>query len=104
MSSTIEIEIPEFLNIGVACTSAHVGTAKENNTAMIIEDEKLGTDEITYKDLATKSDQVANFLGSIGILIFKRLSGRKCGIVAAITVLFFDWKPPISLVANAQNK
>ena len=67
MSSTIEIEIPEFLNIGVACTSAHVGTAKENSTAMIIEDDKLGTDEISYKDLATKSDQIANFLTSIGI-------------------------------------
>ncbi len=67
MSSTIKIDVPEFLNIGVACTSAHVGTPKENSTAMIIEDDKLGTDEITYKDLATRSDQVANFLTSIGI-------------------------------------
>jgi acyl-coenzyme A synthetase/AMP-(fatty) acid ligase/citrate lyase beta subunit len=67
MSSTIKIEVPEFLNIGVACTSAHIGTPKENSTAMIIEDDKLGTAEITYKDLATKSDQVANFLTSIGI-------------------------------------
>ena len=62
MSSNINIEVPEFLNIGVACTSAHVGTDKENSTAMIIEDDKLGTDEITYKDLAQKSDQVCNFL------------------------------------------
>ncbi len=62
MSSNINIEVPEFLNIGVACTSAHVGTDKENNTAMIIEDDQLGTDEITYKDLAQKSDQVCNFL------------------------------------------
>ena len=66
MSSNIKIEIPEFLNIGVACTSAHVGTAKENSTAMIIEDDKLGTDEITYKDLAEKSDQVCNFLQGLG--------------------------------------
>ena len=67
MSSNVKIEVPEFLNIGVACTSAHVGTGKEDNTAMIIEDDKLGTDEITYKDLATKSDQMCNFLTSIGI-------------------------------------
>ncbi|ADG94646.1 AMP-dependent synthetase and ligase [Arcobacter nitrofigilis DSM 7299] len=67
MSSTIKIEVPEFLNIGVACTSSHLGTPKENSTAMVIEDDKLGTDEITYKDLAKKSDQVANFLTSIGI-------------------------------------
>ena len=67
MSSNVKIEIPEFLNIGVACTSAHVGTAKENSIAMIIEDDKLGTDEITYKDLATKSDQVCNFFKGIGL-------------------------------------
>ena len=66
MSSNITIEIPEYLNIGVACTSKHVGTAKENSTAMIIEDDKLGTDEITYKDLATKSDQMCNFLTGLG--------------------------------------
>ncbi len=67
MSSNVKIEVPEFLNIGVACTSKHLGTSKENSTAMIIEDDKLGTDEITYKDLAEKSDQVCNFLTSIGI-------------------------------------
>ena len=67
MSQTIKIEIPEFLNIGVACTSAHVGTDKENNIAMVIEDDKLGTDEITYKDLAKKSDQVCNFLTGLGL-------------------------------------
>ncbi|CAM3574648.1 aldolase/citrate lyase family protein [Arcobacter aquimarinus] len=67
MNETIKIDIPEFLNIGVACTSAHVGTARENNIAMVIEDDKLGTDEITYKDLATKSDQVCNFFTGIGL-------------------------------------
>ncbi|WP_320033888.1 aldolase/citrate lyase family protein [Halarcobacter sp.] len=68
MTTNLKIEVPEFLNIGVACTSAHVGTDKENNTAMIIEDDKLGTDEITYKELAKKSDQLCNFLTSIGIV------------------------------------
>ena len=67
MSQTIKIEVPEFLNIDVACTSAHVGTDKENNIAMVIEDDKLGTDEITYKDLAKKSDQVCNFLTGLGL-------------------------------------
>ena len=67
MSQTIKLEVPEFLNIGYACTSAHVGTAKENSVAMIIEDDKLGTDTITYKELATKSDQVSNFFTGIGL-------------------------------------
>ena len=67
MSETIKIDVPEFLNIGVACTSAHVGTPIENNIAMVIEDDKLGTDEITYKELAKKSDQVCNFLTGLGL-------------------------------------
>ena len=67
MSENLTIEIPEFLNIGVACTSAHVGTKNENNIAMVIEDDKLGTDEISYKDLAEKSDQVCNFLTGLGL-------------------------------------
>ena len=33
-----EIKVPEFLNIGTACTTSHMGTIKENATAMIIED------------------------------------------------------------------
>jgi len=67
MSSNITIEVPEYLNIGVACTSKHVGTAKENSTAMIIEDDNLGTDEISYKELAEKSDQICNFLTGLGL-------------------------------------
>ncbi|MFX4155448.1 aldolase/citrate lyase family protein [Aliarcobacter butzleri] len=67
MSQLVKLEVPEFLNIGVACTSSHIGTTKENNIAMIIEDDKLGTDEITYKELAKKSDQVANFFTGIGL-------------------------------------
>ncbi len=68
MSSNIKIEVPEFLNIGVDCTSKHLGTSKENSTAMIIEDDKLGTDEITYKELSERSDQICNFLTGIGIM------------------------------------
>ena len=67
MSQTIKLDVPEFLNIGIACTTKHVGTNKENNVAMVIEDDKLGTDSITYKELATKSDQVSNFFAGIGL-------------------------------------
>ena len=34
---------------------------------MVIEDTELGTDEISYKDLATQTDQFANFLRGIGL-------------------------------------
>ena len=63
----LEIEVPEFLNIGTACTYAHIGTKKENSIAMIIEDSKLGTSEITYKDLNDQSTRFSNFLTSINL-------------------------------------
>jgi acyl-coenzyme A synthetase/AMP-(fatty) acid ligase/citrate lyase beta subunit len=68
-----EIKVPEFLNIGVACTSAHLGTPKENNTAMIIEDSALGTSQITYKELSMNSDRFANFLFKIGFEVRDRI-------------------------------
>ncbi|WP_164969145.1 aldolase/citrate lyase family protein [Candidatus Marinarcus aquaticus] len=68
-----EINVPEFLNIGVACTSAHLNTPKESATAMIIEDSDLGTAEITYKELSDKSDRFSNFLGTIGLDVRDRV-------------------------------
>jgi acetyl-CoA synthetase len=67
-----KIEVPEFLNIGFACTSRHLGSDKENSIAMIIEDSDLGISEINYKDLATQSDQFGNFLNSIGLQVRDR--------------------------------
>jgi len=67
-----KIEVPEFLNIGYSCTSKHLGTDRENSIAMIIEDTNLGTSEITYKELSTQSDQLANFLTEIGLEVRDR--------------------------------
>ncbi len=67
-----KIEVPESLNIGVACTSIYQGTEKENSIAMIIEDSDLGTSELSYKDLVTQSDQFGNFLISIGLEVRDR--------------------------------
>ena len=69
----LEIKVPDFLNIGVACTSKHLGTPLENRVAMIIEDTNLGTSEITYKELADRSDRFSNFLGSIGVDVRDRV-------------------------------
>ncbi|NNJ92108.1 MAG: AMP-binding protein [Gammaproteobacteria bacterium] len=68
-----EFNTPEFLNIGYACTSKHLGTDKENEIAMIIEDSDLGSSEITYKELAEQSDQFVNFLDSIDVQVRDRV-------------------------------
>ena len=68
-----EFNTPEFLNIGYACTSKHLGTDKENEIAMIIEDSDLGSSEITYKKLAEQSDQFVNFLDRIDVQVRDRV-------------------------------
>ncbi|MBL8511795.1 MAG: acyl-CoA synthetase [Betaproteobacteria bacterium] len=59
--------IPEFFNIGVACTDAHLGSEIEARTAMIVEDDHLGTSTATYADLARLTSQFAQLLRKQGI-------------------------------------
>jgi acetyl-CoA synthetase len=59
--------VPEYFNIGVACTDAHLGTAIAKEIAMIVEDDTLGTDQITYEVLAQKTSQFAQALKEFGI-------------------------------------
>jgi len=70
---TWEFAIPEFFNIGTACTSRHLGTEREDATAMIIEDSDLGTDSINYKELSDKTDRFAALLQGIGLEVRDRL-------------------------------
>ena len=70
---TWEFDIPEFFNIGTACTSRHLGTEREDATAMIIEDSDLGTDSISYKKLSDSTDRFAALLQSIGLEVRDRL-------------------------------
>jgi acyl-coenzyme A synthetase/AMP-(fatty) acid ligase len=60
-------DVPEFLNIGVACTDAHLGTAAEARVAMIVEDDALGTSSITYGALADRSARFAQLLRNRGV-------------------------------------
>lgn len=59
--------IPEFFNIGVACTDAHLGTPTENRVAMIVEDDALGTRQATYGELAASTSRFAQLLRDLGV-------------------------------------
>ena len=69
-------EIPEYLNIGVACTDAHLGTPVERRTAMIVEDDALGTSSITYGELAARTSRFAQLLRAMGIAAGDRVLVR----------------------------
>jgi acyl-coenzyme A synthetase/AMP-(fatty) acid ligase len=60
-------EIPEFLNIGVACTDAHLGTPVESRVAMIVEDDALGTSQVAYGELADRTSRFAQLLRKLGV-------------------------------------
>ena len=66
-------DIPARLNIGVACTDAHLGTPAVDRVAMIVEDDTLGTSRITYRELAARTDRFAQLLRDLGIAAGERV-------------------------------
>ncbi len=59
--------MPARLNIGAACTDAHLGTPAAGRVAMIVEDDALGTSSITYRELAARTSRFAQLLRDLGI-------------------------------------
>jgi acetyl-CoA synthetase len=65
--------IPTHFNIGVACSDQHLGTPRADHIAMIVEDDTLGTSQITFKDLAHKTDQFAQLLRNLKVKVGDRV-------------------------------
>ncbi len=55
-------DIPEYLNIGVACTEPMISAGKGDAIAMIVEDDDLGTSQYSYQQLADASSRFAQIL------------------------------------------
>ncbi len=68
-----EWNIPEYFNIGTACTDRHLGTPQADNIAMIVEDDTLGTAQITFAELARKTDQFAQVLRNLNVKVGDRV-------------------------------
>jgi acetyl-CoA synthetase len=60
-------DIPEFFNIGVACSDQHIATSQAEQIAMIVEDDLLGTATMTFKELALKTDQFSQVLRGLNV-------------------------------------
>ncbi len=65
--------IPSHFNIGVACSDQHLNTPLANNIAMIVEDDVLGTAQITFTELARKTDQFAQLLRNLRVKVGDRV-------------------------------
>ena len=73
ISHTWKWNIPEFFNIGQACTASHKNKENEEKIAMIVEDDELGNSEITYQELNRRSNQFGQLLVNLGITIQDRV-------------------------------
>ncbi|MGB2832047.1 MAG: acyl-CoA synthetase [Methylotenera sp.] len=68
-----EWDIPKHFNIGVACSDQHLGTPQADNIAMIVEDDILGSSQITFTELARKTDQFAQLLRNLKVKVGDRV-------------------------------
>jgi acetyl-CoA synthetase len=68
-----EWNIPSHFNIGVACSDKHLGTPRADNIAMVVEDDVLGTEQITFAELARKTDQFAQVLRNLKVKVGDRV-------------------------------
>ncbi len=59
--------VPKQFNIGAACTDRHLHTPIAQTVAMIVEDDALGTSQITFAELASRTDQFAQLLRNSGV-------------------------------------
>jgi len=59
-------QVPENFNIGVACTDAHLNTPAADNIAMIVEDDTLGTSQITFAQLSERTSRFSQLLRDLG--------------------------------------
>jgi acyl-coenzyme A synthetase/AMP-(fatty) acid ligase len=65
--------IPEHFNIGVACSDAHLGTARENRTAVIVDDDTIGVRQATFRELADGTSRFAQLLRDLGVAVGARI-------------------------------
>lgn len=59
--------IPEYFNIGVACTDAHLGTAAAERVAVLCDNDLLGDRQLTFAELAELTGRFARLLRHLGL-------------------------------------
>ncbi|MDP1660048.1 MAG: acyl-CoA synthetase [Methylotenera sp.] len=65
--------VPKHFNIGVACTDKHLNTPAAATIAMIVEDDAQGTSQITFEQLAKRTDQFAQLLRNLNVEACERV-------------------------------
>lgn len=61
------ITIPEFFNIGLACTEPDLENHDPDNIALIVDEQDQEIEQLSYRQLAEQSNQFANALRALGV-------------------------------------
>lgn len=59
--------IPEYFNIAAACTDAHAGGARASQAAVIVDDDALGVQQLSFAELAEQTSRFAQLLRELGV-------------------------------------
>ena len=65
--------VEKHFNIGAACTDKHLNTPAAQAIAMIVEDDVQGTSQITFEQLAKRTDQFAQLLRNLQVNVGERV-------------------------------
>lgn len=71
-----EWNIPKHFNIGAACTDRHLNTPVADSIAMIVEDDVFGTSQITFAELAKRTDKFSQLLRNLDVAFGDRVLVR----------------------------
>jgi acetyl-CoA synthetase len=101
-------DIPEFFNIGVACTDAHLATPLADRVAVIVDDDTLGVRRLTFAELAARTSRFGQLLGDLGVGVGERVLIRLPNCIEYPTVFLGAMKRgaipvPTSILLTAEE-
>ena len=68
-----EWAIPEYFNIANECVKRHASGNNASNIALIVEDDQLGTKQLSYQALDQQSGKIVTLLNQLGVKIGDRV-------------------------------
>lgn len=68
-----EWTVPEYFNIANECVTQHARGDYGENIALIVEDDQLGTKELSYKGLDQQSGKIVTVLNQLGVNVGDRV-------------------------------
>lgn len=66
-------DIPEYFNIGAACTDTHAAAAHADRVAVIVDDDIHGVQQATFAELATQTSRFGEVLRALGVMPGERV-------------------------------